>query len=262
MAAQLSHIPAKPIKLYTTQTPNGIKISIALEELGLPYEVFKHNFVQRTQKEPWYLEINPNGRIPAITDVLDHEEIHVWESGSILKYLVEQYDPEFKLWYPPKTKENYELFGWLFHQIGGLGPMQGQMTHFNRHAPEKIPYAINRYTNETRRLYKVLNTQLSSSKSGYVLSKFTIVDIVYWSMVAASGWAGVDVNEFPAVSEWYRRLLDRPSVAKGMNVPEIHPVQALMDDKTGEKAKEFENYSRSWVLLGMREDAEALRNGE
>lgn len=140
--------------------------------------------------------------------------------------------------------------------------MQGQMTHFNRHVPEKIPYAINRYTNETRRLYKVLETQLTSSKSGYVLSKFTIVDIVYWSMVAASGWAGVDLNEFPAVSEWYRRLLDRPSVAKGMNVPEIHPVQALMDDKTGEKAKQFENYSRSWVLLGMRKDEEALRSSE
>ena len=103
-----------PVLLYTTQTPNGIKISIALEELGVPYKVFKHDFVTRTQKEPWYLEINPNGRIPAITDTFrDGTEINVWESGSILKYLVEQYDHDFKLWYPHGTRENYELFCWV-----------------------------------------------------------------------------------------------------------------------------------------------------
>lgn len=137
--------------------------------------------------------------------------------------------------------------------------MQGQMTHFNRHVPERIPYPVERYTNETRRLYTVLEKQLSTAKSGYILAKFTIVDIVFWSMVAAAGWAGVDLDEFPAVSEWYSRLLSRPSIAKGMNVPEMHPVQALMNDKTGEKAKQFEEYSRSWVLLGMRKDAEALK---
>lgn len=102
------------ITLYTTQTPNGNKASIALEELGLPYKVYQHSFAQRTQKEPWYLAINPNGRIPAITDTFsDGESIKIWESGNILKYLVEQYDPEFKLWYPPKTRESYELFSWV-----------------------------------------------------------------------------------------------------------------------------------------------------
>jgi glutathione S-transferase len=137
--------------------------------------------------------------------------------------------------------------------------MQGQMTHFIRHVREKIPYAIERYSNETRRLYSVLEVQLSASSSGFVLSKFTIVDIVFWSMVAASGWAGVDLDEFPTVRLWYERLLSRPGIAKGMNVPEPHPIQVLMDDKTGEKAKQFEEYSRSWVLSGMRKDAEALK---
>lgn len=137
--------------------------------------------------------------------------------------------------------------------------MQGQMTHFNRHVREKIPYAIERYTNETRRLYSVLEKQLSKSSSVFILSKFTIVDIVFWSMVAASGWAGVDLEEFPTVRGWYEKLLRRPSIAKGMNVPEPHPIQVLMDDKTGEMAKKFEEYSRSWVLSGMRKDAEELQ---
>jgi glutathione S-transferase len=147
----------------------------------------------------------------------------------------------------------------LFFQIGGLGPMQGQMTHFKRHVVEPIPYAIERYTNETRRLYAVLEKQLASSGSGYILSKFTIVDICFWAMAAASGWAGIDLDEYPNVGKWYSSLLDRPGVQRGMNIPEPHPVQALMDDKTGEKAKEFEEYSRSWVLLGMKRDAEALK---
>lgn len=109
----------KPLTLYTTQTPNGIKISIALEELGVPYEVFKHDFVKRTQKEPWYLKINPNGRIPAITDTLDNgEEINLWESGSILKYLTERYDPDFNISYPSNTKENYELYSWVRSSLG------------------------------------------------------------------------------------------------------------------------------------------------
>lgn len=113
-AAEASKGPQQPLTLYTTQTPNGIKISIALEELEIPYKVFKHDFVARTQKEPWYLAINPNGRIPAITDTFsDGSQIHLWESGSILKYLVEQYDKDFKLWYPAGTRENYELFSWV-----------------------------------------------------------------------------------------------------------------------------------------------------
>jgi glutathione S-transferase len=113
--------PKSPnITLYITQTPNGNKASILLEELGIPYRVYKHDFAARTHKEPWYLKINPNGKIPAITDVFsDGKEIHIWESGNVLKYLVEQYDPTFKLWYPHGTRENYELFSWvsLFERI-------------------------------------------------------------------------------------------------------------------------------------------------
>jgi Glutathione S-transferase len=110
----MSSLNSPNIVLYTTQTPNGNKASILLEELGIPYRVYKHDFTARTHKEPWYLDINPNGKIPAITDVFkDGKEIHIWESGNVLKYLVEQYDPTFKLWYPHGTRENYELFSWV-----------------------------------------------------------------------------------------------------------------------------------------------------
>ena len=123
----------------------------------------------------------------------------------------------------------------------GLGPMQGQMMHFKRHVRKPIPHAIDRYTTETRRLYSVLEKQLASSSSGYIISKFMIVDIVFWSMVAASGWAGIDLDEYPATSIWYSMLLKRPSVGKGMNVPEPHPIQVLMDDKRERKRKSLKS---------------------
>lgn len=117
------------ITLYTTQTPNGIKISILLEELGLPYKVEKIEISKQTQKEPWFLEINPNGRIPAITDTFtDGEKINLFESGSIMQYLVERYDPEYKLSFKPGTREYWEMNNWLFFMNAGVGPMQGQVS--------------------------------------------------------------------------------------------------------------------------------------
>ncbi|KAJ5200969.1 hypothetical protein N7449_005772 [Penicillium cf. viridicatum] len=256
----MSSLESPKIILYTTQTPNGNKASILLEELGIPYRVYKHDFTTRTHKEPWYLDINPNGKIPAITDIFrDGKEIHIWESGNVLKYLVEQYDPTFKLWYPHGTRENYELFSWLFFQVSGLGPFQGQATHFLRHVPERIPYALDRYHNETRRLYSVLEKQLSQKTKGYIVGdKFTIVDIAFWSLAATTPWAGLDLDEFPAVKEWYERLLQRPSIRKGMNVPEPHGVIALAGDKDGELTKKFEEFHRKWVIDGMKIDAHAV----
>jgi glutathione S-transferase len=158
------------ITLYTDATPNGIKITIALEELGLPYKVEHVDISTNRQKEDWFLEINPNGRIPALTDKFtDGSSIRLFEGGSILQYLAEQYDKDHKISFPQGSRESYEMNNWLFFQHGGLGPMQGQANHFYRYAPEKIKYGIDRYINESRRLYRVIDTHLAKSTSGYLV---------------------------------------------------------------------------------------------
>ncbi|KAH8799079.1 glutathione S-transferase II [Xylogone sp. PMI_703] len=239
------------ITLYTAQTPNGIKISIALEELGLPYKVHKIEFSKNTQKEPWYLDINPNGRIPAITDTFDGQLISIFESGSILQYLADRYDPHYKISYPRGTREYYEMNNWLFFQNAGVGPMQGQANHFNRYAPEPIEYGITRYQNETKRLYGVLDKHLSSSTSGYLVGDhISITDISHWGWVAAAGWAGVDINEFPHVKAWEERLLSRPGVERGRHVPEPHRMKQIIENK--EKAEKHAAERRSWILDNLQ----------
>jgi len=212
------------ITLYTAQTPNGIKISIALEELGIPYRVHKVDITKNTQKEPWFLEINPNGRIPALTDTFtDGKSIRLFESGSILQYLAEQYDTERKISYPSGTREAYEVNNWLFFQNAGVGPMQGQANHFMRFAPERIEYGIKRYVNETRRLYGVLDAHLAKSESGFLVGDhITIADISLWGWVANVGWAGVDIEEFPHLKAWEEKLLQRPAVERGRHIPNRH----------------------------------------
>jgi glutathione S-transferase len=176
------------IHLYTTQTPNGIKISITLEELGIPYKVTKIDITKDQQKEPWFLEINPNGRIPALTDTFsDGKQIRLFESGSIQQYLVDEYDTEHKISYPKGSREYYEVNNWLFFLNAGVGPMQGQANHFTRYAPEHIQYGVNRYQNESRRLYGVLNEHLKKSTSGYLVGdKCTIADIAHWGWIVSS----------------------------------------------------------------------------
>ncbi|KAK2814473.1 hypothetical protein FQN49_008175 [Arthroderma sp. PD_2] len=212
------------ITLYTGQTPNGIKVSIALEELGLPYKVEAIDISKNTQKEPWFLEINPNGRIPAITDTFtDGKKISIFESGSILQYLADRYDTEHKISYPKGTREAYEVNNWLFFQMGGVGPMQGQAHHFTRYAPERIEYGVTRYQNETRRLYGVLDKHLSQSKSGYLVGdRITIADIAHWGWIAVAGWAGVEIDDFPHLKAWREKLLQREGVEKGRHVPKPH----------------------------------------
>ncbi|PHH60605.1 hypothetical protein CDD81_1432 [Ophiocordyceps australis] len=175
------------ITLYTVNTPNGIKVSILLAELGLDYKLRPIKLMENEQKEPWYLEINPNGRIPALTDKLpDGQAMRAFESGAALEYLVDRYDKEHRLSYPRDTPEHWEVASWLMWQMGGLGPMQGQANHFKRYAPEKIEYGINRYTNETRRLYQTMETQLAKSQSGFLVGdRLTIADISCWGWVAA-----------------------------------------------------------------------------
>jgi len=243
------------IHLYTTQTPNGIKISITLEELGLPYKFTKIEISKNTQKEPWFLEINPNGRIPAITDTFtDGKQINLFESGAIQQYLVDRYDTEYKISYPKGTREYFEMISWLFFLNAGVGPMQGQANHFSRYAPERIEYGVNRYVNETRRLYGVLNTHLEKSKSGYLVGdKCTIADIAHWGWVAAAFWAGVDIDEFPALKAWEERMFARPGVEKGRNVPDPHRMKELAKDKDQIEKKAAE--TRKWVQQGMASDA-------
>ncbi|EEP82652.1 hypothetical protein UREG_07517 [Uncinocarpus reesii 1704] len=243
------------ITLYTTGTPNGIKISIALEELGLPYKVYAIDLKKQTQKEPWFLEINPNGRIPAITDTFsDGKTINVWESGSILQYLVEQYDKDHKISYPKGSREAYEVNNWLHFQMGGLGPMQGQANHFVRYAPERIEYGVNRYVNETRRLYGVVDGHLAKSKSGYLVGDhISIADIACWGWVSSAGWSGVDIDEFPHLKAWEERLLQREGVEKGRHVPTRHTIKEDMKDKEAMEKKAAE--TRAWVQAGMKGDA-------
>jgi glutathione S-transferase len=243
------------IHLYTAQTPNGIKVPILLEELGLPYKVTRIELSKNTQKEPWFLEINPNGRIPALTDTFtDGKEIKLFESGAIMQYLVERYDKDHKVSYPYGTREYWEVNAWLFWQMGGLGPMQGQSNHFTRYAPEKIEYGVNRYQNETRRLYGVMDTALAKSSSGYLVGdRATIADFACWGWVASHHWAGVDLDEFPHLEKWLEKLLARPGLEKGRNVPTPHT--ALLHKKlNAEELEEMAKHTRAWVQQGMASD--------
>ncbi|KAF2199102.1 glutathione S-transferase [Delitschia confertaspora ATCC 74209] len=250
------------ITLYTTQTPNGIKISILLEELGVPYKVHKIDISKNEQKEPWFLAINPNGRIPALTDTFtDGEQINLFESGSIMQYLVDRYDEEHKLSYPRGTREWYTTNNWLFFQNAGVGPMQGQANHFTRYAPDIFEYGISRYQNETRRLYSVLNNRLENTKYPYLTGeKCTIADISHWGWVAAAGWAGVEIDEFPALKAWEERMAARPGVEKGRHVPDPHTIKELLKDKS--KMAQHAAESREWVQKGMREDARRREKDE
>ncbi|KAI1477551.1 glutathione S-transferase [Daldinia eschscholtzii] len=244
------------IHLYTAQTPNGVKISILLEELGLSYKVTNIDISSNVQKEPWFLEINLNGRIPALTDTFtDGKSIRLFESGSIMQYLTDRYDTEHKASYPKGSREYYEVNNWLMWQMGGLGPMQGQLNHFNRYAPEKIEYGINRYKNEVRRLYRTLETQLKSSTSGYIVGdRCTSADIACWGWVVTSKWAGIDMKEFPVLQEWVERMLKRPGVEKGRHVPSPHPYEKYKDLSSEEMDKTAAPL-RNWVQSSMKEEA-------
>jgi len=243
------------INLYTTQTPNGIKISITLEELGIPYIAHKIDISKNTQKEPWFLEINPNGRIPALTDTFtDGKLIRLFESGSIMQYLVSRYDPEHKISFPEGSREYYEVNNWLFFLNAGVGPMQGQANHFGRYAPEIIQYGVDRYRNETRRLYGVLDKHLEQGSKEYLVgNKCTIADIAHWGWIAAAGWAGVDIEDFPALHAWEERMAARPGVVKGKDVPDPHTIKELIKDKAQTEKHAAE--ARKWVQAGMQEDA-------
>ncbi|KAI8824898.1 glutathione S-transferase [Fimicolochytrium jonesii] len=205
------------ITLYTFGTPNGQKASIALEELGIDYKTVEVDIRKNTQKEEWFLKINPNGRIPAIVDHT-RGDFPVFETGAILLYLAEHHDPNHIL-APTDANKRSEAIQWLMWQMGGLGPMQGQANHFFRYAPEKIEYGIKRYQDETKRLYSVMERQLSDGRE-YLIGEYSLADIACFGWVAAHNWAGVGLEEFPLLDKWLHRAAKRPAVVKGMNVPQ------------------------------------------
>ncbi|EPG75049.1 glutathione S-transferase [Leptospira fainei serovar Hurstbridge str. BUT 6] len=201
------------IDLYTASTPNGRKISIMLEETGLPYVVHPIDLNKLEQKEEWYLKMNPNGRIPTIVD-RDNDDFVVFESGAILIYLAEKTGKFLS----KNSKERSVAIQWLMFQMGGVGPMQGQANFFLRSAPEKIPFAIQRYQNETKRLYSVLERRLHESE--FLAGKeISIADIATWPWIDGHTWAELSIDEFPKIKDWLEKLGERPAFIKGKNIP-------------------------------------------
>jgi GST-like protein len=204
------------IDLYTWSTPNGRKVSIMLEEVGLPYEVHPINIGNGDQHQPSFLEISPNNKIPAIVD--RDNGYSMFESGAILLYLA---DKTGKLM-PTEYFARMDVMQWLMFQMGNVGPFFGQNHHFSRFAPEKIPYAIKRYVDETKRLYRVMDKRLAQTRH-LAGDDYTIADVATFPWVARWEWHGLEngLRDFPNVMRWYDELRARPAVQKGYDVPEM-----------------------------------------
>jgi GST-like protein len=202
------------IQLYTWATPNGKKVSIMLEEIGLPYEVHAVNLSEGDQLKPEYLAINPNNKIPAIvdTDGPGGGSLKLFESGAILMYLAEKTG---KLW-PGDLRKRYEVIQWLMFQMGGVGPMFGQANYFFRIA-EKAPYAVERFHKEALRLYGVLEKELGERK--FLAGEYSIADIATYPWVWRHDGHNVKLEDFPNVKRWYDEISERPAVKRGMEIP-------------------------------------------
>ena len=204
------------IDLYTAATPNGFKISITLEEMGLEYDVHPLDLMSGAQKEPDFLKINPNGRIPAIVDH-DNDDLAIFESGAIMMYLAEKTG----MLMPSDVKGRMDVIQWLMFQMSGVGPMQGQAHVFYRYFPEKIQPAIDRYQNETKRLYTVLDHQLRDKDylAGTGRGEYSIADIANWTWVRSYEWAGLSIDDLPDLKKWLDRIAERPAAIKGVTIP-------------------------------------------
>jgi len=213
------------IDLYTAATPNGHKVSIALEEMALDYQVIPIDLKAGEQKSPDYLKLNPNGRIPTIVDHANDDFV-VFESGAILIYLGEKTG----LLYPQEANARSRVLQWLMFQMGGLGPMMGQANVFYRYFPEKIQPAIDRYQNESKRLLTVLDTHLSQQQ--YLADDFSIADIANWAWARTHDWSGVSVSELPHLKRWLDEVGNRPAVIKGITIPQRPDPETVV--KSGE----------------------------
>jgi GST-like protein len=201
------------IDLYTWTTPNGRKASVMLEECGLAYNVHKIDIGKGDQFKPEFLAVNPNGKIPAIVDGdgPGGKPISVFESGAILIYLAEKTGSKLL---PADPRQRYAVLQWLMFQMGGVGPMFGQAHHFIRFAPEKVPYGIERYSKETRRLYGVMDKRLVEAT--YLAGEYSIADIATYPWVARHEYHEVNLEDFPNVKRWFDAISARPAVVKGM----------------------------------------------
>jgi glutathione S-transferase len=218
------------IELFTAATPNGWKASITLEELGLPYKVRRIDFNKKEQKEPWYLEINPNGRIPTIVDH-DNGGFAVFESGALMIYLAEKAGKLL----PTDVNGRSLVIQWLMFQMGGIGPMMGQANVFYRYAPERIPYAIDRYQREVRRLFEVLERRLDGRE--FLAGDYSIADIANWSWVRGYKWSGVTLDGLPNVGRWLEAIGERPAVKRGVDVPEPVDLDEMLRKADEARAK-------------------------
>ena len=228
------------IEVYSWATPNGHKVHIMLEELGLPYRVTAVDIGAGDQFKPDFLAISPNNKIPAIVDPdgPDGGPISLFESGAILLYLAGKTGRLL----PAGTTERYEVLQWLMFQMGGVGPMLGQAHHFRIYAPEKIEYAINRYTNEAKRLYGVMDKRLA--KSRYIAgSDYSIADIAIFPWLRSWKNQGIDWNDYPHLKGWFDEIAARPAVQRGVQVLASHR-KPLNDEKAREALFGRQQYER------------------
>jgi GST-like protein len=203
------------IDLYFWTTPNGYKVTILLEELELPYNVIPVHIGKGEQFKSEFLKISPNNKIPAL---VDHDgpgglPIAVFESGAIMMYLAEKSGWRFM---PTDMRQRYDVMQWLMFQMGSVGPMLGQAHHFRRYAPEQIPYAVERYTNEARRIYRVIDKRLGEAP--YLAGDYSIADMATYPWLRPHKWQGQDLADFPNLSRWYADMRARPAVQRGLAV--------------------------------------------
>jgi len=214
------------IDLYTASTPNGHKAAVTLEELELPYTVHPLKLSEHQQKEDWFTKLNPNGKIPVIVD-READDFAVFESGAILIYLAEKTGRLM----PADAKGRSTTVQWLMFQMGGVGPMMGQANVFYRYLPDKIQPAIDRYQNESRRLFEVLNRRLDESQ-WLAGNELTIADIANWCWVRTYEWSGVSIAGLPSLERWLEVMGERPACKKGVDVPENRD-DIQKDEKAG-----------------------------
>lgn len=200
------------IDLYTAATPNGWKVSVALEEMALDYQAHAVNLMEGEQKQPEFLQMNPNGRIPVIVD-RDADDLTLFESGAIMIYLAEKSGK----FLATDVKKRAQTLQWLMFQMGGIGPMMGQANVFHRYLPEKIPLAIDRYQNEVRRLFTVLDGHLAEHE--YLVDDYSIADMANWCWVRTYEWSGVSVDGLDNLNRWRHQIEGRPAARRGAEVP-------------------------------------------
>ena len=229
------------IDLYTAATPNGHKVSIALEELALPYTLKVLDLAKNEQKLPAFLAINPNGRIPAIVD-RTAGDFAVFESGACLMYLAEKTGQLM----PTDPQGRSRVVQWLMFQMGGVGPMMGQANVFYRYFPEKIPAAIDRYQGESKRLLRVLDGHLQQHE--YLAGDYSIADIAHWAWVRTHRWSGVEIDDLPHLQRWLEAIRTRPAVQRGINAP---PSELNFNKDSPERTQQFADKARTMVEMGQ-----------